>query len=260
MITKLTNGVATVLAILLFISCGKGTSLSGGNKNKKQSADAQRNNSSSDDGDDDGHDDGEVNEVPNEGTVDNSGQTDSGPSAPVLDLGKIGYIIGFKDNDSIVATYAALTGVTRAEVLASMDANATAAAAKFDDLFGQLPGGEEPSLQTGTAQSAKVKLAGHYCDALGKVADARRAAIYPNVNFAGTLAALDTRMVAQVVINAFWPANLKTVPEMSKTITDFAAALDQVRTGLTGPLATVENLMLAGCVGALGSAQVHLLR
>jgi hypothetical protein len=253
--TTFTIGVSAAIAILMSVSCGKGTSLSGGGKDPKKDADKARN-STDDDGDVKSDDE---DDVPNTDPTQGPAGPDQ-PQKPTLDITKIGYVIGFKDNDAIVATYRALTGVTRTEVLASMSANPTTAAAMFDDLYAQLPGGEEPSLQTGAAQAAKVKLAAHYCDSIGKVTDARRAAVYPNINFAGAMAQLDSKVAAQVVINAFWPADLESVPDMSKSVNDFAAILEEVKTSLPTPLATVENLMLAGCVGALASAQVQMLR
>jgi hypothetical protein len=189
------------------------------------------------------------------------------PSGPTLDLSKVGSIVGFKDNDALVATFAALTRVSRAEVLESIRLSSPAnqqtlpiAQTKFEGLFSQLATGESPSQQTPAVVAATTKLSAHYCDALVKNATVRTQ-VLSGIDFTVAPAALDLTKSAQVLINAFWPMGIESSPDMNSSVQMLSALLGEIRTAsaTVTPAATSADIIMGGCAVTLTSAPVTML-
>jgi hypothetical protein len=193
-------------------------------------------------------------------------------SKPELDLTKVGNIIGFKENDALVATFAALTRVNKAQVLESIRLTIPAPAngqpdqrtvanamSRYDGLFGQLATGETPAEQTPAVVAATTKLAAHYCDALinGTGNEALRSQVLPGVNFASAPAALDLNATADVMVKAFWPMDIESGPDMGSSVQMFGEVLGAIRS--SAPAATTPNIILGGCAVLLTSAPVTRL-
>ena len=191
----------------------------------------------------------------------------SRPSGPTLDLSKVGSVVGFKDNDALVATFAALTRVSRAEVLESIRLSSpqnqqtpAIAQSKFEGLFSQLATGESPSQQTPAVVAATTKLSAHYCDALVK-STTIRGQVLAGIDFTVAPAALDLNKSAEVLINAFWPMGIESAPDMASSVQMLSALLGEIRTAsaTVTPAPTAADIIMGGCAVTLTSAPVTML-